>query len=136
VVGDGGFQMTNCELATIAQEGLTNLKVAVVNNGYLGMVRQWQQLFEGKRYSGTPLTGPDFAKLADAHGLRGITVEHADDAPAAVAAAWKHNGCVVIDFRVEREANVFPIVPAGLAIGDMMTAAPAAPAVSSPSLKL
>ncbi|MES3032558.1 MAG: biosynthetic-type acetolactate synthase large subunit [Gemmatimonadota bacterium] len=136
VVGDGGFQMTNCELATIAQEGLTNLKVAVVNNGYLGMVRQWQQLFEGKRYSGTPLTGPDFAKLAEAHGLRGITVDCAEDAGTAVRAAWQHTGCVVIDFRVEREANVFPIVPAGLAIGDMMTAAPAAPAVSSPSHKV
>ncbi len=133
IVGDGGFQMTNCELATIAQEGLSNLKVAVINNGYLGMVRQWQQLFEGKRYSGTPLTGPDFAKLAEAHGLRGMTVEDAADAPAAVAAAWKHTGCVVIDFRVEREANVFPIVPAGLAIGDMMTAVPAVP---SPSLKV
>ena len=111
VVGDGGFQMTSCELATIAQEGLTNVKVAIVNNGYLGMVRQWQQLFEGKRYSGTPLTGPDFAKLAEAHGLRGMTVEHAADAPAAIAAAWKHQGCVVIDFRVEREANVFPDRP-------------------------
>ena len=131
VVGDGGFQMTNCELATIAQEGLTNLKVAVVNNGYLGMVRQWQQLFEGKRYSGTPLTGPDFAKLAEAHGLRGITVESADDAPSAIHAAWKHNGCVVIDFRVEREANVFPIVPAGFAIGDMLTAAPVAAATAA-----
>ncbi len=136
VVGDGGFQMTNCELATIAQEGLTNVKVAVVNNGYLGMVRQWQQLFEGKRYSGTPLTGPDFAKLAEAHGLRGIRVDHADDAQAAVNAAWKHNGCVVIDFRVEREANVFPIVPAGQAIGEMMMAAPAAPAVSSSPTKV
>ena len=124
VVGDGGFQMTNCELATIAQEGLTNLKVAVINNGYLGMVRQWQQLFEGKRYSGTPLTGPDFAKLAEAHGLRGMTVEDAADAEGAITAAWKHNGCVVIDFRVEREANVFPIVPAGRAINDMLTAAP------------
>ena len=133
VVGDGGFQMTNCELATIAQEGLTNLKVAVVNNGYLGMVRQWQQLFEGKRYSGTPLSGPDFSMLAQAHGLRGIRVDCADDAAEAVRAAWAHDGCVVIDFRVEREANVFPMVPAGRAIGDMMTAAPApiaTPAVS------
>jgi acetolactate synthase-1/2/3 large subunit len=120
VVGDGGFQMTACELATIAQEGLTNLKVAVVNNGYLGMVRQWQQLFEGKRYSGTPLSGPDFAKLAEAHGLRGLTVENASDARAAIDSAWQHDGCVVIDFRVEREANVFPMVPAGQAIGDMM----------------
>jgi acetolactate synthase I/II/III large subunit len=123
VVGDGGFQMTSCELATIAQEGLTNLKVAVINNGYLGMVRQWQQLFEGKRYSGTPLTGPDFAKLAEAHGLRGITVEQADDAMPAITTAWKHPGCVVIDFRVEREANVFPIVPAGRAIGEMLMSA-------------
>ncbi len=112
--------MTACELATVAQEGLTNLKVAVVNNGYLGMVRQWQQLFEGKRYSGTPLTGPNFAKLAEAHGLLGMTVEHADEAAGAISAAWMHNGCVVIDFRVEREANVFPMVPAGRAIGDMM----------------
>ena len=126
VVGDGGFQMTNCELATIAQEGLTNLKVAVINNGYLGMVRQWQQLFESQRYSGTPLTGPDFTKLADAHGLLGLRVEHADDAAAAISTAWKHDGCVVIDFRVEREANVFPMVPAGLAIGDMMMSAPSA----------
>jgi acetolactate synthase I/II/III large subunit len=130
VVGDGGFQMTSCELATIAQEGLTNLKVAVINNGYLGMVRQWQQLFEGKRYSGTPLTGPDFAKLADAHGLRGMTVNTAADAESAITSAWKHHGCVVIDFRVEREANVFPIVPAGRAIGEMLMAAPA-PEVSS-----
>jgi len=135
VVGDGGFQMTSCELATIAQEGLTNVKVAVINNGYLGMVRQWQQLFEGKRYSGTPLTGPDFAKLAEAHGLRGIRVEDAADTHAAIAAAWAHDGCVVIDFRVEREANVFPMVPAGRAIGDMMMAAPAAASVvpSSPT---
>ncbi len=143
VVGDGGFQMTACELATIAQEGLTNLKVAVINNGYLGMVRQWQQLFEGKRYSGTPLTGPDFAKLAEAHGLRGMTVDDAADARTAIDAAWRHNGCVVIDFRVEREANVFPMVPAGQAIGDMMTdevsqSAPMSntPSVSSPTAKV
>ena len=72
------------------------------------------------------------AKLAEAHGLRGITVDHADDAAGAIRAAWKHNGCVVIDFRVEREANVFPIVPAGLAIGDMLTAAPVPPARATP----
>jgi len=122
VVGDGGFQMTNCELATIAQEGLTNLKVAVINNGYLGMVRQWQQLFEGQRYSGTPLSGPDFAKLAEAHGLRGITVDTAAKAADAIDTAWQHDGCVVIDFRVEREANVFPMVPAGRSLGEMMIA--------------
>ncbi len=69
VVGDGGFQMTNQELATIAQEGVRNVKIAVINNGYLGMVRQWQELFENRRYSGTPLSGPDFARLAEAYGL-------------------------------------------------------------------
>lgn len=121
VVGDGGFQMTNQELATMAQEGLTNVKIAIVNNGYLGMVRQWQQLFEGRRYSGTPLTGPDFAKLAEAYGVRGITVDSVSQVDGAIADAWDHPGVVVIDFRVEREANVFPIVPQGRSIGEMMT---------------
>ena len=124
IVGDGGFQMTNQELATIHQEGIRNVKVAIINNGYLGMVRQWQELFENKRYSGTPLSGPDFARLAAAYGLRGITVEEIDDVEDAVTGAWDHNGTVVIDFRVEREANVFPIVPQGQSIGDMITEAP------------
>ncbi|MBY0491996.1 MAG: biosynthetic-type acetolactate synthase large subunit [Gemmatimonadaceae bacterium] len=118
ICGDGGFQMTAAELATIRQERLANVKIAIVNNGYLGMVRQWQQLFEGERYSETPLSGPDFAMLAAAHGIRGITVEHAADAEDAVRAAWAHPGPVLIDFRVEREANVFPMVPAGRAIHD------------------
>jgi acetolactate synthase-1/2/3 large subunit len=120
VVGDGGFQMTNQEIATMAQEGLTNVRIAIVNNGYLGMVRQWQQLFEGKRYSGTPLSGPDFAKLAEAYGVRGITVETVEAVDWAIDEAWEHPGVVVIDFRVEREANVFPIVPQGRSIGEMM----------------
>jgi len=121
VVGDGGFQMTNQELATIAQEDIRNLKIAIVNNGYLGMVRQWQELFEGRRYSGTRLSSPSFARLAEAYGIHGVTVEHRDNVDAAIAAAWAHSGAVVIDFVVEREANVFPIVPQGRAIGDMMT---------------
>jgi acetolactate synthase-1/2/3 large subunit len=120
VVGDGGFQMTNQELATMRQEGLSNIKIAVVNNGYLGMVRQWQQLFEGRRYSGTPLTGPDFARLAEAYGVRGATVTAPEDVDAAIANAWDHPGPAVIDFRVEREANVFPIVPQGMSIGEML----------------
>ena len=121
VVGDGGFQMTNQEIATMVQEGVTNVKIAIMNNGYLGMVRQWQQLFEGRRYSGTPLTGPDFAKLAEAYGVRGMRVDSAAKVDWAIEEAWNHPGVVVVDFRVEREANVFPIVPQGRSIGEMMT---------------
>jgi len=134
VVGDGGFQMTNQEIATMAQEGLTNIKIAIVNNGYLGMVRQWQQLFEGRRYSGTPLSGPNFAKLADAYGVLGITVDHVGQVASAIEQAWDHPGVVVIDFRVEREANVFPIVPQGRSIGEMMVdALTHAPATGAPA---
>jgi len=125
IVGDGGFQMTNQELATINQEGIRNVKIAIVNNGYLGMVRQWQQLFEGKRYSGTPLSGPSFAGLAEAYGLRGFTIDRIEDATEAIGAAWDHDGSAVLDFRVEREANVFPLVPPGSSIGEMITRAEA-----------
>ena len=124
ICGDGGFQMTNQELATMRQEGVKNVKVAVINNGYLGMVRQWQELFENKRYSGTPLTGPDFVKLAEAYGLPGITVEDIESVEDAINHAWDTDDCVLIDFRVEREVNVFPIVPQGKGIHEMMTEAP------------
>lgn len=125
ICGDGGFQMTNQEMTTIVQEGLKNIKVCVINNGYLGMVRQWQELFENKRYSGTPLSGPDFARLAEAHHWKGITVEHTDQVEAAIEEACATDGPVLIDFRVEREVNVFPMVPQGKSIGDMITEAPA-----------
>jgi acetolactate synthase-1/2/3 large subunit len=120
ICGDGGFQMTNQELATIAQEGITNIKIAIINNGYLGMVRQWQELFENRRYSGTPLSGPDFVLLAEAYGLRGMRVESPHEADMALTCAWEYPGCVVMDFRVEQEANVFPIVPQGKSIGEMI----------------
>jgi hypothetical protein len=96
------------------------VKVAIINNGYLGMVRQWQELFDGRRYSGTPLSGPDFALLAQAHGIHGLTVDQASDVDSALSFAWSHDAPVVIDFRVEREANVFPIVPAGGSLGEML----------------
>jgi acetolactate synthase-1/2/3 large subunit len=120
IVGDGGFQMTNQELATVAQERLTNLKIAIINNGYLGMVRQWQQLFHGRRYSGTPLSGPDFGALCRAYGLAALVVDRADQVDAAIADADRRSETVVIDFRVEREANVFPIVSPGGAVDAMM----------------
>jgi acetolactate synthase-1/2/3 large subunit len=120
ICGDGGFQMTNQELATIAQEGITNIKIAIINNGYLGMVRQWQELFEGRRYSGTPLTGPDFKLLAEAYGLRAMRVEFPHEVDGALKCAWSYPASMVIDFRVEQEANVFPIVPQGKSIGEML----------------
>ncbi|MGD0527885.1 MAG: biosynthetic-type acetolactate synthase large subunit, partial [Polyangiaceae bacterium] len=102
VVGDGGFQMTAAELSTVAQEGL-KLHVAVINNGYLGMVRQWQQFFYGGRYSATPMRSPDFVKLAEAHGLVGLRVTDREQIAGVVAAARASRDTVVIDFRVEQE---------------------------------
>ena len=86
VVGDGGFQMTMCELATAVQDGI-DIKVAIINNGYLGMVRQWQEFFYERRYAATPLSGPDFVKLAEAFGIRGIAVSSRADVLPAVGEA-------------------------------------------------
>ncbi|MBV8758519.1 MAG: biosynthetic-type acetolactate synthase large subunit [Deltaproteobacteria bacterium] len=119
IAGDGGFQMTACELATIAQEGI-KLHIAIINNGYLGMVRQWQQFFYDRRYSATPLRSPDFVKLAEAHELTGLRVTTRDDLATAVAFARAAEGTVVIDFRVEQEDSVYPMVPAGAALHDMI----------------
>jgi acetolactate synthase-1/2/3 large subunit len=119
VVGDGGFQMTAAELSTCAQEGI-KVNVAIINNGYLGMVRQWQQFFYGGRYAGTPMRSPDFVKLADAHGLLGLRVTEREQIPAAVAAARDSDQTVVIDFRVEQEDSVYPMVPAGADLHDMI----------------
>ncbi len=119
VVGDGGFQMTMCELATVAQEGL-DLKVAIINNGYLGMVRQWQEFFYDRRYHATPLVNPDFEKLAQAFGLHAMTVRSRSEVIPAVQAARSHRGTVVLNFCVEQEDSVFPMVPAGAALHDMI----------------
>ncbi len=112
VVGDGGFQMTMCELATAVQDGI-DIKVAIVNNGYLGMVRQWQEFFYERRYAATPLSGPDFVKLAEAFGIKGLAVASRAQVLPAVTDARAHAGPVVIDFRVEQEDTVYPMVPAG-----------------------
>ncbi|WP_437282634.1 biosynthetic-type acetolactate synthase large subunit [Sorangium sp. So ce375] len=119
VVGDGGFQMTACELSTCAQEGL-KVHVAVINNGYLGMVRQWQEFFYNRRYSATPMRSPDFVKLAEAHGLTGIRVTKREEIAGAVARARETPGTVVVDFRVEQEDSVYPMVPAGADLNDMI----------------
>src|SRR5215468_10619639 len=100
VVGDGGFQMTMAELSTIAQERI-KLNVAIINNGYLGMVRQWQEMFYGGRYVATPMRSPDFVKLAEAHGLEGLRVTRREQIADVVAAARASKETAVIDFRVE-----------------------------------
>lgn len=119
IAGDGGFQMTMAELATIAQEKI-KLNIAIINNGYLGMVRQWQEFFYEKRYAATPLLSPDFVKLAEAFGLKGITITERSQVKAAVDEARAHDGTVVMDFRVEQEDSVFPMVPAGADLNAMI----------------
>ncbi len=119
IAGDGGFQMTACELSTIAQENI-KIHVAIINNGYLGMVRQWQELFYERRYAATPLKSPDFVKLAEAHDLTGTRVSSRDDIPRAIDEARRTNGTVVFDFRVEAEECVYPMVPAGADLQDMI----------------
>jgi acetolactate synthase-1/2/3 large subunit len=119
VVGDGGFQMTMAELATVAQEQL-DINVAIINNGYLGMVRQWQEFFYDKRYAATPISGPNFAKLAEAFGLAGVTVRRRDEVADAVNGARRSRGAAVIDFQVEQEDSVYPMVPAGADLHKMI----------------
>jgi acetolactate synthase-1/2/3 large subunit len=118
-VGDGGFQMNIQELATVVQEKLP-LKIAILNNGYLGMVRQWQQLFFEGRYSGTPLLGPDFAKVAEAYGIPGMTILEKSQVAPAVAQAAASEGPMLLDFRVEQEENVYPMVAPGGPVHDMI----------------
>jgi acetolactate synthase-1/2/3 large subunit len=119
VAGDGGFQMTMPELATAAQEEL-DVNIAVINNGYLGMVRQWQEFFYDRRYSETPLLSPDFAKLAEAFGLRGLTVQSREQVVPAIREARNHRGTTLINFLVEQEDSVFPMVPSGAALNEMI----------------
>ena len=118
VVGDGGFQMTLCELATMVQEDL-DVKICVINNGCLGMVRQWQEFFYQRRYAATPITGPDLEKLAGAYGIWGATVTSRSQVQSTVDAARRQQGAL-IDFRVEQEDSVFPMVPAGNDLHNMI----------------
>jgi len=119
VVGDGGFQMTMAELATIVQENL-KINIAIINNGFLGMVRQWQEFFYDRNYAATPLLNPDFAKLAEAYGIRSMTVSQRSDVVPAVRAAREHDGPVLINFHVEQEDTVYPMVAAGSALHEMI----------------
>jgi acetolactate synthase-1/2/3 large subunit len=119
IVGDGGFQMTQAELQTMVQENV-KVNIAIINNGYLGMVRQWQQFFHDRRYSATPMSSPDYVKLADAHGLPGVRVTRRQDMADALKHARASAGAVVMDFRVEQEDTVYPMVSPGAALHDMI----------------
>ncbi len=118
IVGDGGFQMTLCELATAAQENV-NVNIAIINNFFLGMVRQWQELFYEKRYEATPLFNPDFCKLADAYRIPNRRVTKRDEIEDAVQFARGIDGPTLIEFVVEKEEMVYPMVPAGADLHDM-----------------
>jgi acetolactate synthase-1/2/3 large subunit len=119
IAGDGGLQMTIQELATIVQEKAA-VKIAVMNNGYLGMVRQWQELFYGKRYVATPISSPDFVKIAEAYGLGGIRVKTKEEVVPAIRKAMAEPGPYLIDFEIEPEENVYPMVPPGAALSEVI----------------
>ncbi len=121
IVGDGGFQMTQAELTTLMQEGL-KINIAIINNGFLGMVRQWQQFFYDRRYSSTPLRSPDFVKVADAHGVTGLSAATRAEALDAIQQARLADGPVLIDFRVQQEDTVYPMVAPGAPLGQMIHA--------------
>ena len=117
--GDGSFQMTQAELSTMVQEG-ANVKIALMNNSFLGMVRQWQEFFFDKRYAATPISGPDFVKLAEAHGIPARRVTKPEEAMDAIKFAQDTPGPVLIEFQVEMEEAVYPMVPAGKALNEML----------------
>jgi acetolactate synthase-1/2/3 large subunit len=119
VAGDGSIQMNIQELATAVQHQLP-VKIAILNNGFLGMVRQWQELFFGRRYSYSRMVNPDFVKLAEAYGAVGIRVERPEDVRPAIERAIQTPNVVMLDFLVEPEENVFPMVPTGEAINRML----------------
>ena len=120
IAGDGGFQMTLCDLATAVEANIP-VKFAIMNNGFLGMVRQWQDLFYNKTYTATYYTGnPDFVKLAEAYGILGLRVTEKDQVVTALEQAMAEPGPVVIDFQVEQEENVYPMIPAGESINELI----------------
>jgi acetolactate synthase-1/2/3 large subunit len=131
IAGDGGFQMTASELATIVQEKL-NINIAIINNGYLGMVRQWQEFFYDRNYESTPLVSPDFVKLAEAHGIPGLAVRTRTELAGAVAQARSAPGTFLLNFLVEKEDSVYPMIPAGSALHEMIRRPGKNPLVETP----
>ncbi|HEV2672416.1 MAG TPA: biosynthetic-type acetolactate synthase large subunit [Gemmatimonadales bacterium] len=123
ISGDGGFQMNMAEIATMVQEGL-EVKLAIFNNGYLGMVRQWQQFFHGGRYSNTPIWSPDYVKLAQAYGIPGWRVKQAGEVGAVLREANETPGPTLVELVIEQEANVFPMIVPGGSLSELLETAP------------
>ncbi len=120
ISGDGGFQMNSQEMTTIVQHKLP-IKIFVINNGFLGMVRQWQELFWRRRYSHVEITAPDFVKLAEAHGCPAYRVTRSDEVESAIARAMNHTGGpIFVEFVVAQEDNVYPMIPAGMTVNEML----------------
>jgi acetolactate synthase-1/2/3 large subunit len=134
IAGDGGFQMTASELCTITQEKI-KINIAIINNGYLGMVRQWQEFFYDCNYEATPLLSPDFVKLADAHGIPGLAVRTRAEVESAVEQARSAPGAFLLNFMVEQEDAVYPMIPVGSALHEMIQRPTRNPLVESPEDK-
>jgi acetolactate synthase I/II/III large subunit len=131
IAGDGGFQMTAAELSTIVQEKI-KINIAIINNGYLGMVRQWQEFFYDRNYEATPLVSPDFVKLADAHGIEGRAVRSRGEVEQAVNLARAASGAFLLNFLVEKEDSVYPMIPVGSGLHEMIRRPGKNPLVESP----
>jgi len=126
IAGDGGFQMTSQEFATLTKYSVNNVKICIINNSYLGMVRQWQELFHGKRYSEVYLgdSNPDFLKLAGAYNIEGFRATNETELPAAIDAWLAHPRSALLEIVVPQEHGVFPMVPAGAALYEMIETDP------------
>jgi len=118
IIGDGGYQMTIQELGTIFQQKIA-VKIVVLNNEFLGMVRQWQQLFFEKRYASTEMTNPDFVAIAKGYSIRAKKVTKRDELKEAVAEMMASKEAYFLEVRVEKEDNVFPMIPTGASVSDM-----------------
>ena len=122
LVGDGGLQMTIQEFGTIMQTGAA-VKIVLLNNKYLGMVRQWQEMFFDKRYAETPMVSPDFIKVAEGYGIKGKKVLHRPELDSAVQEMLKHDGPYILEVSTEKEENVFPMVPPGASVSEVILSA-------------
>jgi acetolactate synthase-1/2/3 large subunit len=118
VIGDGGFQMTIQELGTVMQSKV-DIKILILNNKFLGMVRQWQQLFHDKRYSFVDIESPDFVQVAKGYGIDGKTVTHRKDLKNAIKEMLNHKGSYLLEVMVGKENNVFPMVPQGCSVSEI-----------------